>query len=268
LIGLEVQIAAKDKAPPTYARSHRVVEILSIVVVFGTLAAMGLRVTRALITTGDWIYLGFTALTGYLTADFLSGVVHWAGDTLGDESTPFLGRNFVLPFRQHHINPKDISRHDFVETNGNNCIVVLAPLSLAYWLLPDDTGFGFFAATLMGFLALFIVATNQFHKWAHADAPPRVAVVLQRWGLILSADHHNIHHAQPHDRHYCITVGWMNPLLNRIGFFRTAEGLVAAIRPGWLHLEERRLYLATVGAHDDDQVPAPAAAGLGRPRPL
>ena len=61
-------------------------------------------------------------------------MVHWAGDTLGDETTPFLGKNFVMPFRQHHVDPKDIARHDFIETNGNNCIVVLAPLASAYLL--------------------------------------------------------------------------------------------------------------------------------------
>ncbi len=100
----------------------------------------------------------------------------------------------------------------------------------------------------MGFLALFIVATNQFHKWAHSDHPPRVAVLLQRWGLILSPEHHNIHHALPHDRQYCITVGWMNPLLNRIQFFRGVEAMVAAVRPEWLYLEERELFVANAAA--------------------
>jgi ubiquitin-conjugating enzyme E2 variant len=235
------------------------VEITSIALVLGMLVMMAIRVGRAIESTGDWIYLGFTALTGYLTADFLSGVVHWAGDTLGDETTPIIGKNFVMPFRQHHVDPKEIATHDIIETNGNNCIVVLAPLTTAYLLMPGETGFWFFSSTLMGFLALFIVATNQFHKWAHSDHPPRVAVLLQRWGLILSPEHHNIHHALPHDRHYCITVGWMNPLLNRIQFFRGAEAVVAAVRPDWLYLEERELYIANAASA------AEAAAGPSRP---
>jgi len=223
-----------------------------------TLVMMGIRVGRAIESTGDWIYLGFTALTGYLTADLLSGVVHWVGDTLGDETTPIIGKNFVMPFRQHHVDPKEISTHDIIETNGNNCIVVLAPLATAYLIMPEETGFWFFSSTLMGFLALFIVATNQFHKWAHSDNPPRVAVLLQRSGLILSPEHHNIHHAAPHDRHYCITVGWMNPLLNRIQFFRGVEAMVAAVRPEWLYLEERELFIADAAA-------AAEAAGPSRP---
>jgi hypothetical protein len=237
-----VQTAINDNTPPTYSRSHRVVEVASIVLVFATLVGIACRVVATVRTTGDWIYLGFMALTGYLIADFISGVVHWAGDTLGDESTPILGKNFVTPFRYHHVDPKDITHHDFIETNGNNCIVVLAPLATAYLLLPEETGFGFFMATLMGFLGLFIVATNQFHKWAHADAPPRLAAALQRCGLILSTDHHVIHHTEPHDKHYCITVGWMNPVLNRIRFFRAMEAVIASVWPDLLHLEERRLY--------------------------
>ena len=234
-----METAATDNTPPTYSRSHRVVEIVSIALVLTTLFAMAWRVVDAMETTWDWTNLGFTALTGYLISDFISGLVHWAGDTIGDESTPFVGKNFVTPFRQHHVDPKDITRHDFIETNGNNCIVVLAPLTAAYLLLPRETGYGFFSATLMGFVSMFIVATNQFHKWAHADEPPRLAARLQRWGLILSTEHHDIHHAQPHYKHYCITVGWMNPVLNRIRFFRAAEAMIAAVRPQWLHLEER-----------------------------
>ena len=238
-------------------------EITSITLVLGMMVMMAIRVGRAIESTGDWIYLGFTALTGYLTADFLSGVVHWAGDTLGDETTPVIGKNFVMPFRQHHVDPKEIATHDFIETNGNNCIVVLPPLATAYLLMPSETGFWFFSSTLMGFLALFIVATNQFHKWAHTDHPPRVAVLLQRCGLILSPEHHNIHHAKPHDRHYCITVGWMNPLLNRIQFFRGVEALVAAVRPEWLYLEERQLFVASVEMAN--AAAAAEAAGQSRP---
>jgi ubiquitin-conjugating enzyme E2 variant len=257
-----------SNAPPTYSRSHRAVEIISILSVFGVLALFAIRIGRTVTTAGDWVSLTIAALTGYLLADFISGVVHWAGDTIGDETTPFLGKNFVTPFRYHHVDPKDIALHDFIETNGNNCIVVLAPLLGAFLLLPRHTGYLFFACTLMAFLSLFIVATNQFHKWAHSDTPPRAAVWLQRWGLILSPGHHDVHHARPHDRHYCITVGWMNPLLNRIRFFRGAEAVVAMYRPHWLHMEDRLIAHAAAlgegvgeGAEDDDGSIDPGPAG-------
>ena len=58
---------------------------------------------------------------------------------------PFLGPNFIRPFRHHHLDQKDITRHDFIETNGNNCIVTAGPLALAFALMPASVGFGFFA---------------------------------------------------------------------------------------------------------------------------
>ena len=65
---------------------------------------------------------------GLLAADLVSGMVHWAGDTLCDEDTPVLGRHFIRPFREHHVDPKAITRHDFIETNGNNCIASMPVL--------------------------------------------------------------------------------------------------------------------------------------------
>jgi hypothetical protein len=75
-------------------------------------------------------------------------------------------------------------------------------------------------------LACFIVAamfTNQLHKWAHMPEPPRVARWLQRCHLILTPKDHRQHHTRPFVHSYCITTGWMNPLLNAIGFWRHLE---------------------------------------------
>ena len=71
--------------------------------------------------------------------------------------------------------------------------------------------------TLAFCLAIF--ATNQFHKWAHMDNPPRLVPFLRRVSLILTPEHHDIHHSAPFDRNYCITVGWWNPLIHRMKLF-------------------------------------------------
>jgi len=222
-----------------YSRRHRAIEIASISAVLGLLLGFGVTAARTIETPSGWVNLIITGLTAYVASDLLSGMVHWAGDTIGHEQVPFLGPNFIRPFREHHFDQKGITHHDFIETNGNNCILMLGPVVVAFLLMPRRESFWFFTATFVGFMALFAVATNQFHKWAHADEPPAAARWLQRWGLILSPRHHDIHHAAPLDKHYCITVGWLNPLLNRIRFFRTAEWLIARVRPAWLHIEER-----------------------------
>lgn len=242
-----------------YSRRHRAVEIVSIVAVFGLLIAFGLRVGRAVDSPLGWVELAITLLVAYIASDVISGIVHWAGDTIGHEEVPFLGPNFIRPFREHHTDQKDITRHDFIETNGNNCIVVLVPLVAAYLLSPRS-GLGFFLATFVAFLGLFVVATNQFHKWAHDDAPPWFARPLQRWGLILAPGHHDIHHAAPHDKHYCITVGWMNPVLNGLHFFRGMEWVIARFRPTWLHIEERTRFAANRAAEAAQGVAAPPLA--------
>ena len=80
----------------------------------------------------------------------------------------------------------------------------------------------------------FTAFTSQIHKWAHMEEPPRIVAMLQRARLLLSRDHHAVHHAPPYHRNYCITVGWMNPLLERIKFFRACEAAIGWIYPNAL----------------------------------
>ena len=249
-----------------YSRSHRMVEIASILAVFVLLLAFAVRIATTIESGRGWLTLAVTVVVSYLASDVLSGVVHWAGDTIGNEDVPFLGPNFIRPFREHHVDQKDISRHDFIETNGNNCIVILGPLAIAFLLMPSVQGVGFFVATFVALLALFVVMTNQFHKWAHSDTPPRAARVLQRWRRILTPRHHDKHHAVPHDRHYCITVGWMNPVLNQLRFFRTMEWMIARVWPAVLHLEERKRYAAELLARaQEDAARASGIPGTAAP---
>ena len=220
--------------PAPYGRGHRALEIAAIAFVFGSLGYIAYRVTAATHGLGDVIGIALAAVLGYVVTDLLSGVVHWAGDTVGDESTPIFGPNFVRPFRFHHVDPEDITRHDFVETNGNNCIVVSPVLLLEMLLLPRQTGVLFFISVVIACTALFVFCTNQFHKWAHMKNPAPWVRMLQRAHLILSREHHVVHHTSPRDKYYCITVGWMNPLLDKIHFFRFLEKVFTRIDPNSL----------------------------------
>ncbi len=138
------------------------------------------------------------------------------------------GSMFVRPFREHHVDPKAITRHDFVETNGSNCLATAPVLLGALALDPASSVVARFVVVFLVALALGVFATNQFHKWAHTDVPPRTVRWLQRLGLVLRPDHHAVHHQAPFVLHYCITTGWMNPVLDGVGYFRAVERAISA----------------------------------------
>ena len=172
--------------------------------------------------------LAVSVVTGYIKADLVSGIVHWLADRYGTEQTPILGANFIRPFREHHLDPKDITHHDFIETNGSNCIVSAPCMAVAFLLLPMTPSLVstfLLGGTLAFCLAIF--ATNQFHKWAHMETPPRFVKQLRRFWLVLTPEHHDIHHSAPFDRNYCITSGWWNPFLERVKLFQRAENALA-----------------------------------------
>jgi hypothetical protein len=162
---------------------------------------------------------------GVIFGDFVSGIVHWAADTYGSEDMPVIGPSLVKPFRLHHVYPRDICTHGLVETTGNVCILAVPLLSITLYLmrLLPESGLLAFSVICLALMATATVATNQFHKWAHQESPSALARWLQRKRLVLEPSHHKRHHTEPFNVNYCITNGWLNPLLNKVKFFRRLE---------------------------------------------
>jgi plasmanylethanolamine desaturase len=211
-----------------YTWLHRQLGALGIGAMFAFSGGIALRVW--LNTGGDtakWV-VAAAALAGYVMADFVSGLVHWLADRFGAPDTPMIGAAFVRPFREHHIDPEAITRHDFVETNGNNCLVAVPQLALTFFLFDVSPGqhLRLFILALVLFLSCSVFATNQFHKWAHMAEPPALPRFLQRFHLILSRSHHKIHHVSPFNTHYCITTGWLNVPLRKLRVFETLESIL------------------------------------------
>lgn len=182
-------------------------------------------------------------LLGYIGADFVSGLIHWLGDTWGTPETPLIGKVFIRPFREHHIDQTAITRHDFIETNGSNCVaslLVLLPTIALLFKLPRNSFIVFLLSSITS-LTISIFATNQFHKWAHLIQPPRLIAWLQQKRFILSPRHHAVHHLYPYDRYYCITVGWLNTLLEKLHFFRYAEQIITRVTGAVARKNDREL---------------------------
>ncbi len=169
------------------------------------------------------------AFLGYLAADFASGWVHWLADRYGSRTTPLFGPKLVVPFREHHLDPTAITRHDFLEANGDNALfalIVLVPTTL----FAGDSAGSVLIELFVLVLAQGTLLTSIAHGWAHTDRPPRIARALARLGLVISAEHHAHHHRGEHLTHYCITTGWLNRPLDRVGFFRGMEWLFDRMR--------------------------------------
>jgi Lipid desaturase domain len=204
--------------------SYRLVEVIAVVA-FGAYFFLQLERLGGVFTNFNWFtragFLLFVPLASYIAADFISGFVHYLGDTFGDEQTPFFGKNYILPFRIHHVDPKDITRHNFFEINGNNSLVSLFVMIPLYHFLPVVHVWQFVITEFFVFFVLFIFLTNQIHKWAHEEPENVSSFVrwLQRKRLILSPSHHSVHHTAPFATYFCITSGWLNPLLARLHFF-------------------------------------------------
>jgi ubiquitin-conjugating enzyme E2 variant len=196
------------------------------------LVGVGLAVAnlvRFALAPGFWDWpTPLLILLGLAGADFVSGVVHWAGDTWGTERTWVVGWRFVRPFRFHHAHPLDMLKSNFFTTNGDNVFAVLPFLAVPFVLPLEPAGWRW-AAVFVWAVGVCGMWTSQFHLWAHTKNPPLVARVLQRCRLILSPRHHRRHHKSPFQTNYCITTGWCDPVLARIRFFPVLEWVVSRL---------------------------------------
>lgn len=211
---------------------HRAMEIAAIFTVMGTVIWSGVRVAGvAHAGLAGWIVGGL--VFGYFLADFASGFVHWACDRYGSGETPFLGPHFIVPFREHHVDPKGITRHGLIETNGNTSIVAVPVLLMGHFLFDVESGSAFMVFAHLSLISLcaWTFGTNQFHKWAHLDEEEKHPVIrrLQSWGLILGSTHHKIHHRAPFETYYCITSGVLNKALHGMGFWWRSERLIFSL---------------------------------------
>ena len=177
---------------------------------------------------GQFIAFGvFLFIIGYCCADLLTGTVHWFCDTFFSEKTPLIGKSIIQPFREHHIHPHRIIRDKFIEQDTISFFALL-PL-LVNFLLNKGNDIGLLSYFLSGSVLIGLCVgafgTNLFHKWAHSNKPPLFAIKLQKMGLILNPKSHKKHHSN-HSQCFCVTSGWLNPVLDHIRFFHFLEYII------------------------------------------
>jgi hypothetical protein len=224
-----------DGAPHDLQHNHRTgiaAKLVSaaFIALAGVLAVLVLRRLTMTVDLAPAILVALV-LAGWLLADFLSGLVHWAADTWGRVDMPVLGRRLLHPFRVHHVNPRDILDRGFLDLNGDVAAACL-PFLVLTLVLPLDGAAAQSAAVLLASAAILALPTNQVHQWAHMARPPRPVRWLQSARLVLTNRGHARHHADPAGGHYCITTGWCNAVLTRTGFYAALERAITALT-GW-----------------------------------
>jgi len=240
-----------------YSSRFRLIEISATWIFVALFAALAAREhsTPFLLPAGQ---AALTVFFGALFADLSSGLVHWAADTWGDQSWPIVGPTLIRSFREHHVDKDAITRHDFIETNGATALVLLPVILGVHLSLPRDasawTRLHYQGALFALSVNLFVFMTNQIHKWSHVERPPLFVRLLQSLRVILPATHHQGHHTGRHTSRYCITTGWLNPLLDRIRLFRAFETAIQAISASEPREDDLKL-MRSSHSHVEDGAP-------------
>ena len=156
-------------------------------------------------------------VAAWLLADFVSGVVHWAEDSYGTPSTPVIGRWVVAPNLLHHRDATAFVRKSWIASSWDLAAIGAMILAAAAW-----------AGGLTGHVVLFALLganANQIHKWNHMrrSSVPLAIRLLQRLYLLQSPRHHAWHHRGAKNSHYCVITELLNPVLDRLGWWRLLE---------------------------------------------
>ena len=168
-----------------------------------------------------------TIVVCWWAADFLTGFFHWLEDTYCLENMPLIGGFICEPNIDHHIDPQLMVRvGNFFSRNYFQWLLSGALFLLA-WLI----GFG----NIYTFLTLLFASMgNEVHRWNHIARPGPLVAFIKETGLIQAHRQHSMHHKPPHDSYYCVLSSQLNPVLERINFWRGLERAVeilTGIRP-------------------------------------
>ena len=164
--------------------------------------------------------------TAVLAADFVSGAVHWAEDAYARPDTPVVGKLIANANIEHHAKPRAFVARGWLESSWDLLLVGVATLAAAWW-------FDMLSWPVWLFVILAVNA-NQIHKWAHQNPQEngRIVTLLHKLRILQTQRHHAQHHRGMKDSHYCAITNVLNPVLDRVGFWRGAEYAIEKVL-GW-----------------------------------
>jgi ubiquitin-conjugating enzyme E2 variant len=164
-------------------------------------------------------------ISAILLADFITGFFHWFEDAYLPYCTnhPLFG-NIAKDNVLHHYFPRAMLAFSTIE----HCHYSLPATTLiAILLLYTFPRFVRKNAIFLIVLFVFINMANIIHSWSHmrkCELHPLV-LFLQNHGVLVSHEHHRVHH-QTRDTRYCVITPLMNGILDSICFWKGLERIV------------------------------------------
>jgi plasmanylethanolamine desaturase len=157
------------------------------------------------------------AAAAVLVADFISGLVHWAEDAYARKDTPIIGKWIGEANLEHHHKPRAFVTRSWWQSSWDLLLASSLIVAGAWWLKLLH-----WSVFLFAFIS---TNANQVHKWAHS-APHengRFVTLLQKLKLIQTQRHHAMHHKGEKNSHYCSVTNLLNPVLERLHFWKLFE---------------------------------------------
>lgn len=152
-------------------------------------------------------------------ADLISGVAHWAQDRFDTRSIPVFNELFIYKANEHHSHPNRSSQYSWLTRNKYALIISIFFIFPA-WLCS-------FLSWQTGLLILVLLFSSEIHIACHRPNNHKNWLVnkLQKIGCIQSNQHHLQHH-QNDNTHYCIITNYVNPVVDKIGFFPLLDRII------------------------------------------
>ena len=213
-----------------------------------------------------WFYIAGAMLAGYFVADFASGLVHWGIDTWF--SARVLGRAVAIA-REHHTHPQHILEYGFLENSAlgsaPSAVFIGAASIVTAALQTSVLTYGLMIVWLITSTCLFF--GTSIHNLGHRRSASRLLWLLQKLHLIITPEHHWVHHRSDQVVRYCVVNGWANYVCDALRVWRGLEWLVQSLTgaiPRRDDLEWQRHYkesgalpglsLSGAAAHPSDRV--------------
>lgn len=169
-----------------------------------------------------------TIIFAWLMADFIVGFVHWYEDRcLNEKSTNKIVREILRANDLHHTEPMAMTKLSLWENLNTSFYIGMPVVVISFFVNAPHV------VTLAFFIACF---GNLFHKWSHLPKQKlnifiRGAMAL---GLIQTRAQHRKHHydnkgiilRKDARSDYCVMTPYLNPILDKIQFFKTLEKIL------------------------------------------